>query len=241
MATIKYFIPEDNDSEQTPNIYLAPKNPTQGLPPTLGQIKASFPLPGEYYFRFKSPLLPGADTAKQAPSVWMDVMDDDQPVGVWRNEIVVKVSRLSMRDVKYRYTVKKPRQQVRQQQRGNVNGNVGSNVNVNVNAGHHHSNVRQPVVHQQQSEANLLGFDHPQPPPPRHVQNGHSHSAPVSAHSSSTDLLGQQAPPPSLLDFGNNEQHSNSNAAYGDDLLGMGGHAHQAHQQQQQANNPFPF
>jgi len=98
MTTIRYFIPEDGDTEEHPNIYLMPKPTQSGFSPRLGDIKDSFPVPGNYHFRFKSPLIPGTDREKGAISVWMDCVDDDQHVGVWRNTIFAKVTRINMND-----------------------------------------------------------------------------------------------------------------------------------------------
>jgi len=92
MSQIRYFIPEDGDSEQDPNVFLAPKPTRPGYPPTLGQIKAAFPLPGKYHFRFKTTLVPGYD---KGPVVWMDAVDNEQPVGLYQNAIVAKVTRVS--------------------------------------------------------------------------------------------------------------------------------------------------
>lgn len=90
-----YFVPEDGDSEDYPNVFLAPKPRQQGYPPTLAQVKSAFPLPGRYHFRFKSPLVPGADREKGAMPVWMDCVDDRQSVPAWRGTIVAKVTRLA--------------------------------------------------------------------------------------------------------------------------------------------------
>jgi hypothetical protein len=90
-----YFIPEDGDEEMCPNVFLAPKPRQPGTPPTLGQVKDSFPLPGRYHFRFKSPLLPGGDREKGAMAVWMDTVTDNLPVPTWQNTIVAKVTRIS--------------------------------------------------------------------------------------------------------------------------------------------------
>ncbi|KAG7351848.1 DIX domain containing protein [Nitzschia inconspicua] len=98
MTTIRYFIPEDGDSEMQPNVFLAPKPRHPGSPPTLGQLKDAFPLPGQYHFRFKAPLAPGTDREKGAMAVWMDVVDERQPVPTWQNGIIVKVTRVSMED-----------------------------------------------------------------------------------------------------------------------------------------------
>lgn len=93
-----YFVPEDGDSEDYPNVFLAPKPRQQGHPPTLGQVKSAFPLPGRYHFRFKSPLLPGGDREKGSMPVWMDCVDDRQAVPSWRGTIVAKVTRLAAED-----------------------------------------------------------------------------------------------------------------------------------------------
>lgn len=94
MASIRYYLPEDGDQEDSPNVFLAPKPSRPGYPPLLGQIKGSFPLPGSYHFRFKTPLIPGTDRDKNAMAVWMDCVDDSQPVPVWQNSIIAKVTRI---------------------------------------------------------------------------------------------------------------------------------------------------
>lgn len=91
----RYFVPEDGDSEDYPNVFLAPKPRQQGYPPTLAQVKSAFPLPGRYHFRFKSPLVPGSDREKGSMPVWMDCVDDRQAVPSWRGAIVAKVTRLA--------------------------------------------------------------------------------------------------------------------------------------------------
>lgn len=98
MTTIRYFVPEDGDKEEHPNIFLLPKSQNSGFSPRLKEIKENFPMPGSYHFRFKSALIPGSDREKNAASVWMDCVNDDQHVGVWRNTIVAKVTRINMDD-----------------------------------------------------------------------------------------------------------------------------------------------
>lgn len=93
MTSIRYFIPEDGDMETQPNVFLAPKSRQHGTPPTLGQVKQAFPLPGRYHFRFKTSL--GGDTKL---AVWMDCTDDRQPVHVWKNHIIAKVTRLGVEE-----------------------------------------------------------------------------------------------------------------------------------------------
>jgi len=77
---------------------MLPKSTQSGFSPRLGDVKDAFPMPGKYHFRFKSSLIPGTDREKGAIAVWMDCIDDDQRVGVWRNGIFAKVTRLSMHD-----------------------------------------------------------------------------------------------------------------------------------------------
>ena len=73
--------------------------PTQsGFSPRLRDIKESFPMPGNYHFRFKAPLIPGSDREKGSFAVWMDCPHDDQHVGVWRNTIFAKVTRINMEE-----------------------------------------------------------------------------------------------------------------------------------------------
>eukprot|EP00535_Pseudo-nitzschia_heimii_P006679 CAMPEP_0197180556 /NCGR_PEP_ID=MMETSP1423-20130617/5128_1 /TAXON_ID=476441 /ORGANISM="Pseudo-nitzschia heimii, Strain UNC1101" /LENGTH=241 /DNA_ID=CAMNT_0042630651 /DNA_START=30 /DNA_END=755 /DNA_ORIENTATION=- len=98
MTTIRYFVPEDGDLESEPNVFLAPKPRNPNAPPTFGQIRDAFPLPGQYHFRFKTALVPGTDREKSAFPVWMDVSEERRPVPTWRNGIVVKVSRISIED-----------------------------------------------------------------------------------------------------------------------------------------------
>jgi hypothetical protein len=98
MITIRYFIPEDGDSETQPNVFLAPKPRQQGYPPTLGEVKQCFPLPGRYHFRFKAPLVPGTDRDKGALPVWMDCTDDRQPVFVWKSQVIAKVTRIGVEE-----------------------------------------------------------------------------------------------------------------------------------------------
>eukprot|EP00555_Chaetoceros_dichaeta_P010771 CAMPEP_0198264120 /NCGR_PEP_ID=MMETSP1447-20131203/14896_1 /TAXON_ID=420782 /ORGANISM="Chaetoceros dichaeta, Strain CCMP1751" /LENGTH=296 /DNA_ID=CAMNT_0043952969 /DNA_START=103 /DNA_END=993 /DNA_ORIENTATION=+ len=98
MATIKYFVPEDGDTEEHPNIFMLPKSTQSGSSPRLGDVRDNFPMPGKYHFRFKSPLIPGTDREKGAVAVWMDCVQDDQHVAVWKNSIFAKVTRISMDD-----------------------------------------------------------------------------------------------------------------------------------------------
>lgn len=105
MSTIRYFLPEDGDTEQHPNVFLAPKPRHTNQPPLLGDIKSSFPLKGNYHFRFKSSLIPGGETFGKGNdmAVWMDCVDNTKPVPYWRNSIIAKVTRIQMDVEEYHY------------------------------------------------------------------------------------------------------------------------------------------
>mmetsp|Transcript_18458 Transcript_18458/g.40190 ORF Transcript_18458/g.40190 Transcript_18458/m.40190 type:complete len:260 (+) Transcript_18458:96-875(+) len=98
MTTIRYFVPEDGDLEAEPNVFLAPKSRHPNTPPSFGQVRDALPLPGQYHYRFKAPLVPGTDREKNAMAVWMDVVEERQPVPLWKGGIIVKLCRISMED-----------------------------------------------------------------------------------------------------------------------------------------------
>lgn len=60
---VYYFVPEDGDIPSEPNAFPIPKSPV-----TLGDLRAYFPMPGEYQFRSKY-LYNGSQ-------VWLDLTDD---------------------------------------------------------------------------------------------------------------------------------------------------------------------
>jgi len=100
MATIRYFIPEDGDSEEHPNVFLTQKPRQNGQPPLLRDIKSNFPLPGKYHFRFKTSPIPSGEHYGKGNNmaVWMDCVDENRPVPIWRNSIIAKVMRTSAED-----------------------------------------------------------------------------------------------------------------------------------------------
>lgn len=171
------------------------------MPPTLAQVKESFPLPGRYHFRFKSPLVPGGDREKNGMAVWMDCVHDSQAIPTWRNSIIAKVSRVAVEeddddddDFPSSHHHAAPQQQQQQQQHQTA-----------------------PPRHMESSEPLLDVFDGGG----GQTSSGSAHS---SHHSSTADLLGNtSAPPPaaptsggSLLDMDgphyshNTQQHSSS-------------------------------
>lgn len=174
MATIRYFLPEDGDTEGTPNVFLAPKPSRPGYPPLLGQIKGSFPLPGNYHFRFKTALVPGTDRDKYAVPVWMDCVEDSEPVPVWQGSIVAKVTRVGMDDYDEDFA-----------------SSGVSRAESNVSAVSAHSAQPKTVTetsstHSMHSSDSLLGaFDDPPAPAPA----APAASAESSVHSSTENLL----------------------------------------------------
>ena len=97
MTTIRYFVPADGDSEAHPNVFLC-SSPASS-PVTLGSIQRSFPIPGNFHYRFK--------TAFGKGHVWMDVVDPNQAAPSYKDAITMKLSRL-------RLGGEQPRQQARQ-------------------------------------------------------------------------------------------------------------------------------
>ena len=80
-----YHLPGDRDEPDHPNAYPLAK---QADEVTLRDIKESFPLPGDYHFRFKVKLDSGY--------YWLDCSDDSASVPVFSpRRIVAKVLRLS--------------------------------------------------------------------------------------------------------------------------------------------------
>ena len=224
-------MPEDGDSEDHPNIFLMTKPTQSGFSPRLRDIKDSFPMPGRYHFRFKCPLIPGTDREKSAVAVWMDCVDEDQHVGVWRNTIFAKVTRINMMDDDD-YDFQRER-----------SAPVA-------HAAHAHAHDRAPVqrtaqhaapvaprahVAQQQQQqptrpapppradsANLLGvFDAPAPArTSSHQSSAHSSEGnlldepvPVQSHYGEASLLDMHGPTPTTYNTGSASNH--------DDFLGM--------------------
>ena len=84
---VYYVVPEDGDTDEAHPNWVEVRGAGQQL--KLGELRAAFPLPGTYHFRFKR--------AFRGSAVWLDVLDDDAPVPVFEGAIIAKVSRLSAR------------------------------------------------------------------------------------------------------------------------------------------------
>lgn len=81
---IYYFIPEDNENENKMNIFIIYKDYKDVR---LQDIKDNFPLPGDYYFRFKFEFL--------EKSVWIDFNNPNGTLPKYEGKIIMKVTRLS--------------------------------------------------------------------------------------------------------------------------------------------------
>jgi hypothetical protein len=225
VSTASYFLPEDGDTELNPNVFLAPKPRQQGAPPTLGEVKHAFPLPGKYHFRFKSALVPGGDREKNCVAVWMDCVDDRQSIPMWRNAVIAKVTRISDEE---------------EDDDDDEEETYGSTPS-------HQSHHQAPPPQQQATPAPVRHAA----PDLDIFGGGNSHSAPpsvpVSASNSMHNFLDApvhtSTPGPSLLDMHAPISHSNSMQSVGstaNDFLGMHnpstpapssyGHGQQQHQ-----------
>lgn len=202
-----YFIPEDGDTESYPNVFLAPKPRQQGMPPSLGQVKESFPLPGRYHFRFKSPLVPGGDREKGGMAVWMDCVHDSQAIPTWRNSIIAKVSRVAVDDD------------------DDDDDDFPSSSHGAPPVQQHQAPAPAPPRHTESSEPLLDVFD-------GQTSGSAPASMPSSHHSSAADLLGSAPPVPqaptsggSLLDMDGphyNSNHGNQHtSSVHHDFMGM--------------------
>lgn len=202
-----------------------PKSQNSGFSPRLGEVKQNFPMPGTYHFRFKAPLIPGSDREKNAVSVWMDCVNDDQHVGVWRNTIVAKVTRINMEEDDDDFGAHRKQYQQPQQQQHRVPTAPTSNQRSTSQSSrtqsqsmHRHNSAGAeppaaptPVV---AASDNLLGLDDATRP---------AHTTPSSAPTSNGSLLdvGNNGEG-SLLDMNGPTSYSNNvqNTSH-DDFLGM--------------------
>jgi len=230
MTTIRYFIPEDGDTEDHPNIYLMPKPTQSGFSPRLGDIKDSFPAPGNYHFRFKSPLIPGTDREKGAISVWMDCVDNDQHVGVWRNTIFAKVTRINMDDYDDDADFARPRsvptRTASSHSHSNENG-IHHSVPASTRAAPAPVPARQPVHQQPQPTPTRVQVPTRAPAPaaaPEANLLGGFDAAPSASQDG--DLLGTSLPTApvasgGLLDMNMDNGASGHSSSLHDDFMGM--------------------
>ncbi|KAG3102344.1 hypothetical protein PI124_g12480 [Phytophthora idaei] len=81
-GVLNYFVPEDGDSSDHLNVVPLPRVDQLRLQ----HVKKSFPLPGDFHFRFK--------TAFEGTYVWLDVVNDADPVPDFNGLVICKISRV---------------------------------------------------------------------------------------------------------------------------------------------------
>lgn len=85
MSTIvQYYIPEDNEDPEKMNAFIIYKD-CEAI--KLNDIKDNFPLPGDYYFRFRFKF--------QNKNVWIDFNNEEASLPKLDGKIIMKVSRIS--------------------------------------------------------------------------------------------------------------------------------------------------
>lgn len=77
---IRYFVPEDGDDASHPNVYQTDKANT------LDDVKRSFPLSGNFHFRFLKEI--------EKMTVWLDITDNSAPLPSYQGGLFIKASRL---------------------------------------------------------------------------------------------------------------------------------------------------
>ena len=80
ITIVQYFIPEDNDDQEKYNAFIIYKEIDTIR---LADIKSSFPLPGNYVFRFKFKY--------QDRNVWIDHTKEDSQLPKFENKLVFKI------------------------------------------------------------------------------------------------------------------------------------------------------
>lgn len=79
---LNYFVPEDGDTSDHLNVVPLPR--VEQL--RLQHVKKCFPLPGDFHFRFK--------TAFEGTYVWLDVVNDADPVPDFNGLVIAKIARV---------------------------------------------------------------------------------------------------------------------------------------------------
>ena len=86
---VYYFIPEDNELETSMNVFMIYKNYKDVK---LSDIKENFPVPGEYYFRFKFEF--------NGKKVWIDFNNPNGALPQFDGKVIMKVTRLNFNEQK---------------------------------------------------------------------------------------------------------------------------------------------
>jgi len=85
MSTIvQYYLPEDYEDPEKLNAFIIYKE-CESI--KMNDIKENFPLPGQYYYRFKFKF--------QNKNVWIDFNNEEASLPKFEGKIIMKVSRIS--------------------------------------------------------------------------------------------------------------------------------------------------
>lgn len=84
MTLIYYYVPEDNDDPDTPNVFGVMHNKSNIR---LQHLYDHFPLRGSYIFRFK--------VMYDNSIAWLDLPELDSKLPTYRDRIVIKATRIS--------------------------------------------------------------------------------------------------------------------------------------------------
>lgn len=89
MTLVYYYVPEDKDDPDCPNVFGVPC-PKQEL--RLTHIHQAFPLKGSYLFRFKY--------NNEGSPVWLDLPEPNSKLPLFKDKIIVKATRVSWSESK---------------------------------------------------------------------------------------------------------------------------------------------
>ncbi|CAJ1339995.1 unnamed protein product [Effrenium voratum] len=81
---VYYWLPGDNDEQDHPNAFEVGH---AGSGVKLKDIRAAFPLPGQYHFRFKMKW--------ESSALWMDVTNEESMVPMFEDKVLAKVLRVN--------------------------------------------------------------------------------------------------------------------------------------------------
>uniref|UniRef100_A0A0G4F173 DIX domain-containing protein n=1 Tax=Chromera velia CCMP2878 TaxID=1169474 RepID=A0A0G4F173_9ALVE len=161
---VYYWIPSDQDDAEHPNAF--PIQKTAGEL-RLKDIKARFPLPGHYHFRFKLKMESGAH-------VWMDITNDDAQVPSHKGIVFAKVLRISWTG----------------SHRDSSGGSGGASTHQHQAASHSRASVSSSHHHQAEGARGERHSGSKPPPPETASQQEKFASRPSPNHPSEGNLLG---------------------------------------------------
>ena len=88
-SLIYYYIPEDREDQEKLNAFVIYKD-IETI--KISDVRENFPLPGQYYFRFKFKF--------DNKNVWIDFNNEEAKLPRYENKIIIKATRISWDDDK---------------------------------------------------------------------------------------------------------------------------------------------